>query len=92
MEAKTRRMMIRVSADLLLLMAAFFLPWWVVLLYGVGLFFVFDRFFELFFVAFLMDLIYAVPLPRFGRFEFVLSLGSVLLYFILTVIKRRMRI
>ncbi|HBV01779.1 MAG TPA: hypothetical protein DEF00_05375 [Candidatus Taylorbacteria bacterium] len=82
----------RAIADFLLITAAFLLPWWVVLLCAAALFFVFERFFELFLVAFLMDLLFAVPLPRFGRFEFVLSFGSVFLYLILNAIKKKMRI
>lgn len=81
----------RVVADVLLIGAVLFLPWWVVILCAIALFFLFDRFFELFLAAFLMDILYAVPLPRFGTFEFVLSLCSVALYFLLTIIKRRIR-
>lgn len=81
----------RTVADVLLIGVALFLPWWFVLVSATALFFVFERFFELFLVAFLVDLFYAVPLPRFSEFEFVLSLCSVLLYFLLTVIKRRIR-
>lgn len=92
MNVNTRYIAKRVVADLLLMTGAFFLPWWVVLLCASVLFFVFDRFFELFFLAFLMDLLYAVPLARFGQFEFVLSLASVPLYGILVFIKKRMRI
>ena len=92
MRIKTKLIILRAIADFLLITAAFLLPWWVVLLCAAALFFVFERFFELFLVAFLMDLLFAVPLPRFGRFEFVLSFGSVFLYLILNAIKKKMRI
>ena len=92
MKTKTKLIILRALADFLLIIAAVLLPWWVVLLCVIALFFMFERFFELFLMAFLMDLLYAVPLPRFGRFEFVLSFGSVLLYLILASIKKRMRI
>ncbi len=91
MQKNTGHIVKRAVADILLVAAAFFLPWWVVLLCAGILFFAFDRFFEFFFIAFLMDLLYAVPLSRFGRFEFVLSLASIPLYGILMFVKKRMR-
>lgn len=91
METNVRGMTKRIVADILLMIAAFLLPWWIVLLCAAALSLVFNRFFELLLVAFLMDLLYAVPLQRFGGFEFVLSLASVPLYFIFSFIKSRMR-
>lgn len=92
MRVNSKRIAKRTLADILLIMAALFLPWWVVLPFAVALFFTFERYFELFLAAFLMDLLYGNALLRFGGFQFVLSLGSVLLYIILTFPKRRMRI
>jgi hypothetical protein len=92
MGAHPKKLAWRIIADLLLVSAAFFLPWWFALFSGAALFFLFDRFFELFLIAFLMDLLYAIPLPRFGSFEFVLSLFSVAMYVLLTFLKRRMRL
>lgn len=90
MRMNSKRIAGRALADMLLAMAAFFLPWWVMLLFAAALFFLFDAFVELFFAAFLIDLLYGSVLPRFLGFEFALSLGSALLYLLLTFLKRRM--
>lgn len=82
----------RVLCDILLLGAAFFLPWWLALLAASALFFVFGRFYELFLFAFLADLLYAGESERFGGFSFVLSVFSLLLFFALSAIKRRIRV
>ena len=82
----------RIVADLILLLAAFLLPWWLVLLCTAGLFFLFERFYELFLVALLLDLLYGVPIPQLYNFEFVLSVGAVVLFLALSAVKKRMRV
>lgn len=82
----------RFLVDILLFVGALFLPWWLVLLTASALFFVFPRFYELFFVAMCIDLLYGLPVDRFGNFQFVLSLGALFLYFALDFAKRRMRV
>lgn len=91
MNALSGNIVIRSIADISLLLAVFFLPWWAGLSLAVSLFFAFERFIELFLAAFLMDLLYSAELSRFGGFEFVLSLGAVLLYGALSLLKRRIR-
>ncbi len=83
---------LRLATGFLLSVGTLFLPWWFMLLCIVPLFFVFDYYFELCLLAFLMDVLYGSPLPHFGRFEFVFSIGSLLIYLILTVIKKRIRV
>jgi hypothetical protein len=82
----------RFFADILLFGSALFLPWWSVLLAAATLFFVFPRFYELFFLALFIDLLYGVPVAHFGNFQFVLSLFSAVLYLLFAFVKRRMRI
>ena len=87
----SKRLMTRIGVDILLFAGVFLLPWWAVLLSSIALFFVFEHFVEMLIAALLMDFIYAVSLPRFLDFEFVLSLLSVVLYSGLTVVKKRVR-
>lgn len=91
MNALSGNIAIRSIADIVLLLAVFFLPWWAVLFLAIALFFAFERFIELFLAAFLLDLLYSAELSRFGGFEFMLSLGVVLLYGALSFLKKRMR-
>ncbi|MDO8594852.1 MAG: hypothetical protein Q7R93_05085 [bacterium] len=82
----------RIIADVLLIVAVFLLPWWLTLSCAAVLFFVFDRYYELFFTALLLDLLYAAPLERFAGFEFALALISVPLLVALSFVKKRMRL
>lgn len=82
----------RITVDILLFLSALFLPWWLVLLCASGLFFLFDRFYELLAVALLMDLLHGTSLERFSEFQFVLSAAAVVLFLLLAFVKRRMRV
>ena len=82
----------RVLVDILLVLGALLLPWWLALAVSVGFFFVFPRFYELLFIALLIDLLYGIPLERFKDFQFVLSLSTGVLFLLLTTFKKRMRI
>ena len=82
----------RILADALLVAFALFLPWFATLALGSLFFFFFDSFFELIVAGFLMDLLFGVPLLRFGGFQFVLSLGALLLTLVLYPLRARMRI
>ncbi|OHA20195.1 MAG: hypothetical protein A2849_04065 [Candidatus Taylorbacteria bacterium RIFCSPHIGHO2_01_FULL_51_15] len=82
----------RIIVDLLLVLSALFLPWWLTIFCACVLFFVFERFYELFLVALFMDLLYGVPTEMFAGSEFILSILGVCLYFLLAFAKKRMRI
>ncbi len=84
--------MMRFFADLLLLVAATLLPWWLVLPCAAVFFFIFEHYVEFLLLALFMDLIYGAPLAHFFGFQFILSLGSAVLFLALTFIKKRMRI
>ncbi|HCB35135.1 MAG: hypothetical protein A2W52_04865 [Candidatus Taylorbacteria bacterium RIFCSPHIGHO2_02_49_25] len=91
MTQEYRRVFWRIITDALLIAAVFILPWWAVLLSGAIFFFLFEYFLEMLFAALLLDLLYGVPLSRYGGFAFVVSLISVSLYIVLSALKRRMR-
>ena len=92
METNIKLLLLRGTSDALLIIAALYLQWWIVLICACLLFFVFDGFVEIFLAALFMDLLYGSPLSRFGDFQFVLSLGALCVYILLTVLKKRMRI
>lgn len=77
--------------DMLLIIAALFLPWWFTVLFACALFFMFDAFIEILIVALLMDVLYGIQLSRFGNVQFVLSLGTFVVFILLTFLKKRMR-
>ena len=85
------RLMKRVVVDALLVLGVFLLPWWFVLPLACVLVFMFEDFFEFPLVAFLIDLLYGSPLPYFFNSSFILSIGALALYAVLTAVKKQMR-
>ena len=82
----------RSIADLLLFASVLFLPWWITLIMGAGLFFYFPAYFaELLAVALFMDVLYGTGTTKFS-FSLVSTLSAVLLILILSPVKRRMRL
>ncbi len=77
--------------DILLLLCAFWAPWWLTLLVASLFFFVFDRFLELLLLSLLIDLLYGTARAHLFNVTFALSFCAVPLYFFLTLIRHRMR-
>ena len=82
----------RVLIDMLLLGSSLFLPWWVVILGATLCFFIFRHFYEIIFIAFFMDSLYASPVPSLGGFQFVMTAVAVLIFLIGFTAKKRMRL
>lgn len=75
---------IRLGVDGIILVAALFGPWWLVMAAGVVLVFVMPYFVEFIGVAFLMDVLYAahalsIPLPWLGAAATVIVVLSIVL-------------
>lgn len=73
----------RFGLVILLIFSAFFLPWWLSLPLAILGFFSFKFFIEAVLVFFIMDLMYAIPEPRFGGYMFVMS--SIALLFLVAI-------
>lgn len=82
----------RIFADIGMFASVLFLPWWVTLLLGIGFFFVFESYYELLISAFLIDILYGVPLALFGGFTAVHTVGTALIYVPLYLIRKRVRV
>ena len=72
--------MMRICADLLLVVAAALCPWWFVLPIAAVLFFAFENYVEFLLVALSLGPSYGAPLRRFLDFQFALSLGGAILF------------
>lgn len=81
----------RIVADCFLFAGVFFLPWWAVFIFASFLFFIFDNYYEWLGAAFLLDLVYGIPLSRYYGFQFVFSLVALALFFLFLPLKKRMR-
>lgn len=82
----------RIILDILLAASIFFAPIWVTLILAVTAFFLFNNFYELIIAGLLVDLMYGAPEARYGGFLFVTFISSIVLFFILTITKKRLLI
>ena len=55
------------------------MPWWVSLLFLSAAIFYFPKYYEAVFAAFLMDVLYAAPEPKFFGFLFVSTAAAILI-------------
>ncbi len=92
MTHRTDKMMRRALADLLLLASVLYFPWWVMPLLGGSFSFFFPDYYELIVAALLTDILYGGPLPYLGRFPLPYTAGALVLFILLTLVRRRMRI
>ena len=77
---------LRTSTDILLFVALFIAPWWIVALGALAAAFAFD-FPELIILAFLYDLMYAASAHSAWQVPFLLTISACLVYGILTLLK-----
>ncbi len=83
---------LRILAAAVLGGSVLYLPWWVGAGEALIFFFVFENYVEMLLAAFFADLLYSVPLPQFGRFEFILSLSALALFVLLGLLKKQLRV
>lgn len=81
----------RALCNLLLFLSIFWMPPLFSLFSGAALLFFFPRFYEFFIIAFLVDVLYGVPVPLFGGFPLVFSSLALALFVLSEGVKRRMR-
>ena len=80
----------RFLADILTVLVAFLFPWWVAFILAAALCFVFGRYYELLFLALLLDLLYGGTGTRFGGFPFILSALALVLFPLFHQVRKRM--
>ncbi|OHA25720.1 MAG: hypothetical protein A3D52_01505 [Candidatus Taylorbacteria bacterium RIFCSPHIGHO2_02_FULL_44_36] len=84
-------MIIRGGIGLAFCVASLILPWWLFLLIGISMAFVYRNFYELLFMAIFLDLLYGAPSGKFLGFRFALTLLAAIILVITTILKRRLK-
>jgi len=84
-------MITRVGIGFVFCVISLILPWWLFLLIGMLMAFVFSNFYELFFMAFFLDLLYGAPSGKFFGFRFFLTLLAVIILITTTMSKHRLK-
>lgn len=83
--------MTRVGIGLIFCIVSLILPWWLFLLLGVLMVSFYRNFYELFFMAFFLDLLYGAPSGKFFGFRFALTLLAVVILTTAAILKRRLK-
>lgn len=84
-----RRMYGRLTADAVLLLSIFLLPFWFTLALSIVFLIVFDNYIEGIAAGLIIDLTYGVKLPRYHEYAFVASTASALFYVLVVFLKTK---
>jgi len=84
--------LLRIGADVLLLISIFFLPWWISLGLAAIFVFYFAWYYEILCAGFFIDSLYGSGIETFHGFVFVATLFGILLLLISLYVKSRIRI
>ncbi|OGI61908.1 hypothetical protein A2645_01840 [Candidatus Nomurabacteria bacterium RIFCSPHIGHO2_01_FULL_39_9] len=84
-------MFLRITAIILLLFSALLLPWWLGLIFAIGLTFFFKSFLEIIPIYFFSDLIFGTPQARFLGFAFIGTIAAFLIYILMNSFKKYLR-
>jgi hypothetical protein len=83
--------LLRISIDCILIIAAFITPWWFVFIVGAILLFVFKTYYEFIVLGFIIDTLYNAPIAHFSNVQFIVTMSAIILVFISSSIKARLR-
>lgn len=84
-------MIARVGIGLVFCLTSLILPWWLFLLIGLLMTFVYRNFYELFFMALFLDLLYGAASGKFFGFRFALTLLAVIILATVAISKQRLK-
>ena len=83
----------RLLANVLLCLAVFMVPWWVVALIALVALIAFERFYEALIAGVIMDALFSMPTTAsFPAWSFVFFAGSAIAFLLVELAKRRMRV
>lgn len=84
-------MIIRIGIGLVFCITALVLPWWLFLLIGALIAFVYRNFYELFFITLFLDLLYNAPSEKFLGFRFALTGLAAIILATAAILRRRLK-
>jgi len=79
----------RIAIDLLLIVGAYLLPWWIILIAVIFVLFLF-AIPEVVLIGVLLDALHAVPIPFYFEFEFIFTTLFIVLILAVTLVKRKL--
>ncbi|MFA6094737.1 MAG: hypothetical protein WC757_02510 [Candidatus Paceibacterota bacterium] len=82
----------RIIVDIILCIAAVFLPWWGTLIAVLACMFIFEWFIEGLILALIFDTLYGTPTVYFNGYVLVATYSTTILFMIVFFVKRRIRL
>jgi len=79
----------RILVDVILVVGAFLLPWWVTAILGLAALFYFKNFYEAIAIGLVLDSIYGTS-AIFNSFPYLLTMSALVLVLLVTNIRSRM--
>lgn len=73
---------------LLLVLAPFFLPWWLMLIFVLAAVFLYDRYYEIILIGFMCDILYHSEVTYIGLYGFTLL--ACILFILVKQIKQKL--
>ena len=84
-------MIVRIGIGLVFCIASLILPWWLFLPMGALMALAYRNFYELFFMALFLDLLYGAPSGKFLGFRFALTFLAVIILATTMALKHRLK-
>jgi len=81
----------RILAVIFLFISVLFFPIWMTIPLGIIFLFVFNNFYEFIILSLFNDLLYGVEEPRFFTIKFVTFLISLILFFVVKILKKKIK-
>ncbi len=81
----------RILLNIAIISSMFYLPWWVVIILALPGVFLFDGFYEIFFVGLLLDVLYGVKAEEFYGIWFVFTIIFTIIYITIKRLKKNIR-
>lgn len=82
---------LRILLNIVSILSIFYLPWWVVAFLSLFGLFVFDKFYEVFFYGFFLDVLYGVKSNEFYGSWFIFTVIFVFMYILIKRLKKNLR-
>jgi hypothetical protein len=88
---RKEKMIRRITIDALLIIAAFIMPWWLVVIASVYFLFKFERFYEIILMGLVLDSLYSVPVKTYGDFELIFTVSAFSLYIVAIFARNKLK-
>ena len=84
------RKYLRITADLILLLSIFYLPFWFTVIFSFVSVLYFKNYYEFIIAYFVIDSIYGTKEPKFFNLEYVLTLLAIIIFLVTSYVKSKM--